>query len=61
MRALKPIVVLVLLGSVALGVAGCEKDSAAPTPASSQPTGELADIQSTFDNIDAEIAGDDSP
>jgi hypothetical protein len=61
MRALKPFVILALLGSVALGVAGCEKDSASPAPASSQPTGELADIQSTFDNIDADIAGDNSP
>jgi hypothetical protein len=60
-RALKSVVVLALLGSVALGVAGCDKDTASSPPASSQPTGELGDIQSTFDNIDADIAGDDSP
>jgi hypothetical protein len=56
----KAVVALVFAAVVVLGCAGCENDTASPsTP--SQPNSELSGIQSTLDNIDADMSGDANP
>lgn len=61
---------LALAGAVALGCAACDHSSASGPASgsgssagsdSANPTGELGDIKSTLDNIDSDIAGDNSP
>lgn len=57
---MRAVIALVFAAVVTLGCAGCENDSASPaTP--SQPNSELSGIQSTLDNIDADMAGDANP
>jgi hypothetical protein len=56
----KALAALVFAAAVALGCAGCENDTASPS-APAQPSSELSGIQSTLDNIDADMAGDTNP
>jgi hypothetical protein len=53
-------VTVAFVAAVALGCAGCQNDTTSPPPVPN-PTGELSDIQTTLDNIDADIAGASSP
>jgi hypothetical protein len=60
MKAARFIVTAVFAAAVALGCAGCSTDTTSPPPVPN-PTGELSDIQTTLDNIDADIAAASAP
>jgi hypothetical protein len=55
------IVVLVTAAVVVGMLTGCGNDGGSPEPATSAPSGELSDIQTTLDSIESDMGGDDAP